>query len=98
LRAEVQRLEQVGLAGAVRTDDENESRLEIEIETRVRADVAQRDRLDDQISRLRRRLSVPTIEGVRALPVRPFAFESAPFTPPPSRPIYYPGRRIGMIR
>ena len=48
LRAEVQRLEQVRLAGAVRADDEHEPRLEGEVEPGVRAEVAQRERADDQ--------------------------------------------------
>jgi hypothetical protein len=39
LRTDVQRLEQVRLAGAVRPNDENQSRLEVEVETRVRPDV-----------------------------------------------------------
>jgi hypothetical protein len=46
----MQRFEQVRLAGAVRTNDEDQPRLEVEIEPSIRADVAQRDRLDDQVS------------------------------------------------
>src|SRR5207244_4519605 len=48
LRADVQRLEQVRLAGAVRADGQDETWLEVELETRVRAVVAKRDRGDDQ--------------------------------------------------
>jgi hypothetical protein len=44
----MQRLEEVRLAGAVRTDDEHEPRLQLELELRVRADVPERDRLNDQ--------------------------------------------------
>ena len=54
LRADVQRLEQVRLAGAVRADDEDDPRLQAELEPGVRAEVAQRDRRDDQ-TRLSRR-------------------------------------------
>jgi hypothetical protein len=49
LRADVQRLEQVRLAGAVRPDDKNQTRLETEVEPCVGADVAQRDFADDQV-------------------------------------------------
>jgi hypothetical protein len=49
LRADVQRLEQVRLAGAVRANNENESRLEAEVKPGVRADVTQRDFSDDQV-------------------------------------------------
>ena len=48
LRADVQRLEQVRLAGAVRADDEHEAGLELELEPRVRAEVPKRDSVDDQ--------------------------------------------------
>ena len=48
LRPDVQRLEQVRLAGAVRPDDQDEPRLEVEFEPRVRPDVAQGDRRNDQ--------------------------------------------------
>ena len=48
LRADVQRLEQVRLAGAVRADRQHEARLERELQARVRADVRQEDRADDQ--------------------------------------------------
>jgi hypothetical protein len=44
----VQRLEQVRLPGTVRTDDEHQTRLEVEVKARVRPDVAERDRVDDQ--------------------------------------------------
>jgi hypothetical protein len=37
----VQRLEQVRLARAVLADDQDQSRLEVEVETSVRPDVAQ---------------------------------------------------------
>jgi hypothetical protein len=47
----VQRLEQVGLAGAVLTDDEYEARPEGQVEGRVRAIVPERDPLDDQPAR-----------------------------------------------
>jgi hypothetical protein len=46
----MQRLQQVRLSRAVRPDDEYETAFELEIEPRVRPDVAQRDRVDDQIS------------------------------------------------
>jgi hypothetical protein len=49
LRADVQRLEQVRLAGAVWSDDEYQTRLESEVEPCVGADVAQRDFADDQV-------------------------------------------------
>ena len=55
LRADVQRLEQVRLAGAVRPDDEHEPRLEVEVEPGVRAEVAERDVRDDQPGRPSRR-------------------------------------------
>jgi hypothetical protein len=71
----VERLEQVRLAGTVRTDDEDQSRFEFEIEARVGANVAERNLVDDQISPAKASLATPTIEGVRALPGRPFAFE-----------------------
>ena len=48
LRADVQRLEQVRLAGAVRPGDEDEPRLERELEPGVRPEVAERDLGDDQ--------------------------------------------------
>jgi hypothetical protein len=44
----VQRLEQVRLAGAVRADDEDEPRLEAELEGVVRAKARERDPRDDQ--------------------------------------------------
>jgi hypothetical protein len=44
----VQRLEQVRLSRTVLTDDENKPRLEVEVEARVRANVAKRDFRDDQ--------------------------------------------------
>jgi hypothetical protein len=46
----MQRLEQVRLPSAVLADDEDQPRLKVEIETRVRPDVAQRDRRDDQLA------------------------------------------------
>ena len=48
LRADVQRLEEVRLAGAVRPRDENEPRLERELEPGIRPEVAERDLGDDQ--------------------------------------------------
>jgi hypothetical protein len=51
LAADVERLEQVRLAGAVVTDDEYETGFECELEAGVRAEVAQRDRRDDQARR-----------------------------------------------
>ena len=48
LRADVQRLEQVRLAGAVRPGHEHEPGRELEVEPRVRAVVPKRDRGDDQ--------------------------------------------------
>jgi hypothetical protein len=48
LRADVQRLEQVRLAGPVPPHHEHESRLEAEVELLVRAEVPERDRADDQ--------------------------------------------------
>jgi hypothetical protein len=48
LRPEVQRLEQVRLSGPVGPDGQHEARLEIEVEPRVRANVPERDRADDQ--------------------------------------------------
>ena len=38
----------IRLAGAVRADRQNEARPEIELEPRVRAVIAERERLDDQ--------------------------------------------------
>ena len=55
LRADVQRLEQVRLAGAVLAHDEHDAGSQIEVERRVRAVVAERDVPDDQpASRLAR--------------------------------------------
>jgi hypothetical protein len=48
LRADVERLEQVRLAGAVLADDEDDARPEVELEPLVRPVVAERDALDDQ--------------------------------------------------
>jgi hypothetical protein len=48
----VQRLEQVRLAGSVRAGDEDEARLQRELEPLVAAEVAQRDAPDDQAPRL----------------------------------------------
>jgi hypothetical protein len=45
----VQRLEQVRLAGPVRAGDEDEPGPQLELEPGVRAKVAQRNRLDDQL-------------------------------------------------
>ena len=50
LRADVQRFEQVRLPRAVRPDSEHEPRLQVEVEARVRANVAKRDSVDDQVS------------------------------------------------
>jgi hypothetical protein len=44
----VQRLEEVRLAGAVRPDDENEPRREVEVECDVRPKVAERDVIDER--------------------------------------------------
>jgi hypothetical protein len=41
-------LEEVGLARSIRADRQDEARLELELEARVRAVVAERERLDDQ--------------------------------------------------
>jgi hypothetical protein len=60
LRADVQRLEQVRLARAVRAGDQDEARLQALFEPRVRAKVDERDRLDDQLSRAEAPLAVPT--------------------------------------
>jgi hypothetical protein len=49
LRPDVQRLEQVRLARAVRAHDEHEAGTELQLEPRVRADVAERDLRDDQL-------------------------------------------------
>jgi len=51
LRASVQRLEQVCLAGTVRPDDEDEPCLQVEVERAVGADVPERDLRDDQLVR-----------------------------------------------
>jgi LmbE family N-acetylglucosaminyl deacetylase len=48
LRRDVQRLEQVRLADAVRADDEDDPGLERELERRVRAVVRKRDRVRNQ--------------------------------------------------
>jgi hypothetical protein len=48
LRADVQRLEQVRLAGAVLADDEYDARRERELQLRVGAVTAERDAVDDQ--------------------------------------------------
>ena len=48
LRPDVERLEQVRLAGAVFADDEDDPRGELEIEGAVRAVVPERDAADDQ--------------------------------------------------
>ena len=48
LRADVERLEQVRLAGAVLADDEDDPGGELEIEGAVRAVVPERDAADDQ--------------------------------------------------
>jgi hypothetical protein len=71
LRADVQRLEQIRLAGAVRAGDEDEARFELQVEPGVRADVPERDGADDQpLTSQRRRLRCRH-QGVRALPARP---------------------------
>jgi hypothetical protein len=44
----VERLEQIRLSGPVRADGEHEPRFETELEVRVRAELAERERLDDQ--------------------------------------------------
>jgi hypothetical protein len=46
----MERLEQVRLAGAVRPDGEHQTRLEFKLESRIRPDVAKRDRADDQVN------------------------------------------------
>jgi hypothetical protein len=48
LGAHVQRFEQVGLAGAVRADDDNKALAKLELEGDVRAKAPERDPLDDQ--------------------------------------------------
>jgi hypothetical protein len=48
LRADVERLEQIRLAGSVLADDEDDSGGELEIEGAVRAVVPERDAADDQ--------------------------------------------------
>jgi hypothetical protein len=48
LRADVQRLEEVRLAGAVRPDGENEPGSQLELESLVGAEVSEPDVLDDQ--------------------------------------------------
>src|SRR5438876_100617 len=48
LRPDVKRLEQVRLAGAVRPDEKHQTRLELELEPRVRPDVAQGNRANYQ--------------------------------------------------
>ena len=52
LRREVHRLEQVRLAGAVPARDEDEPWLELELEPRIRAHVAERNLLHDQVGSL----------------------------------------------
>jgi hypothetical protein len=44
----VQRLEQVRFPGAVRSDDEHQAGLQVEVEPSVGANVAKRDFVDDQ--------------------------------------------------
>src|SRR3954454_1243232 len=70
LRADMQRLEQVRLAGAVWTDDEHEPRFQLELEPSVRAEICERDPGDDQPATTAS-LDDARVEGVRALPVRP---------------------------
>jgi len=48
LGPDVECLEEVGLAGAVRAGDEDDPGLERELEPRIRAEVPERDRADDQ--------------------------------------------------
>ncbi len=49
--SEVERLEQIRLAGAVLPGDQDDPRREREIERRVRAVVPERDAVDDQPAR-----------------------------------------------
>jgi hypothetical protein len=51
LGREVERLEQVGLADAVSTDDEDDPRREFEVERRVRPIPTERYAIDDQPAR-----------------------------------------------
>jgi hypothetical protein len=51
LGADVERLEQVRLAGAVRTGEEDDTGPELQLEPRIGAEVAERDPVDDQVSR-----------------------------------------------
>ena len=48
LRADVQRLEQIGLPRSVRSDDQQQAGLELEVKSGVRANVPKRDSVDDQ--------------------------------------------------
>jgi hypothetical protein len=48
LSADVERLEQIRLAGAVLADDQDDARTKLEIEPSVRAVLAKRDGVDDQ--------------------------------------------------
>src|SRR5205814_7289132 len=70
LRADMQRLEQVRLAGPVWADHEHEPGLQLELEPSIRAEISQRDLVDDQPA-TRASLDDARLEGVRALPVRP---------------------------
>ena len=70
LRPDVERLEQVRLAGPVRTDHEHEPGLQLELEPSIRAEISQRDLVDDQPAP-RASLDGARLEGGRALPVRP---------------------------
>jgi hypothetical protein len=49
LRADVERLEQVRLPRSVRADGENEARPQLQVERRIGAEVAERDRPNDQL-------------------------------------------------
>ena len=51
LRPDVQRLEEVRLPGTVRPVQQDDTRHELELERRVRAEVAERDLADDQPAR-----------------------------------------------
>jgi hypothetical protein len=50
LRRDVQRLEQIRLAGAVRPDDQDDAGLEVQVERGVRPVPAKTDVLDVQLS------------------------------------------------
>ena len=48
LRADMQRLEQIRLPRSVRSDDQQQAGLELEVKSGVRANVPKRDSVDDQ--------------------------------------------------